>query len=32
MARKLKLVRVGLVSVDGTKVDANASKHPSVGS
>ena len=31
MARKLKLVRVGLVSVDGTKVDANASKHRSVG-
>ena len=30
LARELKLVRVGLVSVDGTKVDANASKHRSV--
>ena len=30
MARELKLVRVGLVSVDGTKMDANASKHRSV--
>ena len=30
MARELKLVRVGLVSVDGTKVDANASRHRSV--
>ena len=30
MARELKLLRVGLVSVDGTKVDANASKHRSV--
>ena len=30
LARELKLVGVGLVSVDGTKVDANASKHRSV--
>lgn len=30
LARELKLVRVGLVSVDGSKVDANASKHRSV--
>ena len=30
LARELKLVRVGTVSVDGTKVDANASKHRSV--
>ncbi len=30
LARELKLVRVGLVSVDGTKMDANASKHRSV--
>ena len=30
MARELKLLRVGIVSVDGTKVDANASKHRSV--
>ncbi|MFQ6007244.1 MAG: IS1182 family transposase [Woeseia sp.] len=30
LARELKLLKVGLVSVDGTKVDANASKHRSV--
>ena len=30
LARELKLVRVGLVSVDGTKMYANASKHRSV--
>ncbi len=30
LARELKLLRVGLVSVDGTKVDANANKHRSV--
>jgi transposase len=30
LARELKLMRVGMVSVDGTKVDANASKHRSV--
>lgn len=30
LAKELKLVRVGTVSVDGTKVDANASKHRSV--
>ena len=30
LARELKLVRVGMVSVDGTKMDANASKHRSV--
>ena len=30
MAKELKLLRVGLVSVDGTKVDANASKRRSV--
>lgn len=30
LARELKLLRVGIVSVDGTKVDANASKHRSV--
>jgi hypothetical protein len=30
LARELELVRVGLVSVDGTKLDANASKHRSV--
>ena len=30
LARELKLVRVGVVSVDGSKVDANASKHRSV--
>ncbi len=27
LARELKLLKVGLVSVDGTKLDANASKH-----
>ena len=30
LARELKLVHVGTVSVDGTKMDANASKHRSV--
>lgn len=30
LARELKLLRVGLVSVDGTKIDASASKHRSV--
>jgi len=30
LARELKLLRVGMVSVDGTKLDANASKHRSV--
>jgi len=30
MARELKLLRVGMVSVDGTKVDANASKRKSL--
>lgn len=30
MARELKLLRVGTVSVDGTKVDANASKRNSL--
>ncbi|MCG8380439.1 MAG: transposase [Proteobacteria bacterium] len=30
LARELKLVRVGTVSVDGTKVKANASRHRSV--
>lgn len=30
LARELKLLRVGTVSVDGTKIDANASKHKSV--
>ena len=30
LARELKLVKVGVVSVDGTKIDANASKHRSV--
>ncbi len=30
MARELKLLRVGMVSVDGTKVDANASKRNSL--
>ena len=32
LARELKLLRVGLVSVDGSKFKANASKHRSVGS
>ncbi len=30
LARELKLLKVGMVSVDGTKLDANASKHRSV--
>ena len=30
LARELKLLRVGTVSVDGTKIDANASKHRGV--
>lgn len=30
MARELKLLKIGTVSVDGTKIDANASKHRSV--
>lgn len=30
LARELKLLKVGTVSVDGTKVDANASKHRNV--
>lgn len=30
LAKELKLLRVGTVSVDGTKIDANASKHKSV--
>jgi transposase len=30
LAKELKLVKVGVVSVDGTKIDANASKHRSV--
>ena len=30
MARELKLVKVGVVSVDGSKFDANASKHRAV--
>jgi transposase len=30
LARELKLVNVGVVSVDGSKIDANASKHRSV--
>jgi transposase len=30
LAKELKLLKVGLVSVDGTKVDANASKHRSL--
>ena len=30
LARELKLLKVGLVSVDGTKIDASASKHRSV--
>jgi hypothetical protein len=31
LARELKLLKVGTVSVDGTKVKANASKHKNVG-
>ena len=30
MARELKLLKVGTVSVDGTKMDANASKRNSL--
>ena len=30
LARELKLLKVGMVSVDGTKMDANASKHRSL--
>ena len=30
LAKELKLVKVGVVSVDGSKFDANASKHRSV--
>lgn len=30
LAKELKLLKVGVVSVDGTKLDANASKHRSV--
>ncbi len=30
LAKELKLVKVGVVSFDGTKIDANASKHRSV--
>ncbi len=30
LARELKLLRVGTISVDGSKVDANASKHRNV--
>jgi len=30
LARELRLLKVGTVSVDGTKIDANASKHKSV--
>ncbi len=30
LAKELKLVKVGVVSVDGTKIDANGSKHHSV--
>jgi hypothetical protein len=30
LARELGVLQVGMVSVDGTKVDANASKHRSV--
>ena len=31
LAKELKLVKLGVVSVDGSKFDANASKHRSVG-
>jgi transposase len=31
LAREIKILRVGTVSVDGTKVKANASKHKNVG-
>src|SRR5690606_16675426 len=30
LARELKLLKVGTISVDGTKIDANANKHKSV--
>ena len=30
LAEELKLLRVGMVSVDGTKVDANANKHKNI--
>ncbi len=30
LAKELKLLKVGMVSVDGTKMDANASKHRSI--
>ncbi len=30
LAKELKLVKLGVVSVDGTKIDANGSKHRSV--
>ena len=30
LARELKLLKVGAISVDGTKIDANASKHRNV--
>ena len=30
LARELKLLKVGTISVDGTKIDANASKHRNV--
>ena len=30
LARELKLLKAGIVSVDGTKIDANANKHKSV--
>jgi transposase len=31
LAREMKILRVGIVSVDGTKMKANASKHKNVG-
>jgi transposase len=31
LAREMKILRVGTVSVDGTKIKANASKHKNVG-
>jgi transposase len=31
LAREMKILRVGIVSVDGTKLKANASKHKNVG-
>lgn len=30
LAKELKLLKVGMVSIDGTKLDANASKHQSI--